>query len=591
MLAPGAKWIAVVWFFLAATRYPTVPEGEAFARDMIATAPASAMEHVLAGNPDTVSGVLRNFGSALMTSDAALRARVEAYVSELARLRARRVDATKFSPADVRMAVSFALVDPERFQKDAAFRARVTPLLPRALDPAISAPLRNAALRDLNAIFRLDFDTVETIAAAWGSIPRRSSERRVEFGGNLRMPDDVSGPIEASIYSINSEFFKPAEARTFLRAVRASAPKRRLVVLADGPMKDALRELDVEVIETFSRSYTPWPRDPFTVARAADGSIVLVNRPNLQPEREEDANMVRALAQGTLDARWTVAPIPFHNGHILLTPEAMWISIHSVEIRALQLLGISRVPVQTFGTKAGVEKYLAAVREAADELSKLYGKPVRFVHPLDADVALMRRLGGGGGFDLDSIVTVLPEGGALVGDLSLGRKLQRGLANAPLQAFLDTVAAHLAKEMKVQRLPLILVAGKPKPYLITWNNVVLEGRRAEGFASTLPEGDRLARDAFRAAGYDLVLFPPLMRSVMLSGGYRCASNHVRPKRGPPGRISPPAGRRAAAARQTRCRTAGVLAGRSAGVSPASPCAGWKPNGLNLAQRNAAVRGG
>ncbi|HEX2121834.1 MAG TPA: hypothetical protein VHL59_09350 [Thermoanaerobaculia bacterium] len=528
MLAPGAKWIAVVSFLLAATRYPTVVEGEAFARDMLATAPASAMEQVLARTPDTVPAVLRNFGSALMTGDAALRARVEAYLSELALLRARRVDATKFSPADVRMVVSFALVDPERFRGDAAFRARVTPLLPRALDPKISSALRHAALRDLNAIFRLDFDTVETIAAQWGSIARRSSEWRVPFDGNLRMPDDVSGPIETSIYSINSQFFQPAEARTFLAAVRASAPKRRLVVLADAAMKDALRELDVEVIETFSRPYTPWPRDPFTVARATDGSIVLVNRPNLQPEREEDANMVRALAQGTLDARWTVAPIPFHNGHILLTPDAMWISIHTVEIRALQLLGMSRVPVQTFGTKQGIETYLAAVRQAADELSKLYGKPVRFVHPLEADAVLMRRLGGGGGFDLDSIVTVLPGGHALVGDLSLGAKLQRGLQNAPLQTFLDTVAAHLAKEMKVQRLPLILLAGKPKPYLVTWNNVVLEGRRAEGFASPLPQGDQRAREAFRAAGYELVLFPPLMPSVRLSGGYRCASNHVRP---------------------------------------------------------------
>jgi hypothetical protein len=64
-------------------------------------------------------------------------------------------------------------------------------------------------------------------------------------------------------------------------------------------------------------------------------------------------------------------------------------------------------------------------------------------------------------------------------------------------------------------------------YLLTWNNVVLEPGRAEGFASGIANADALARNAFKGAGYELVLFPPLKRSVELNGGYRCASNHVR----------------------------------------------------------------
>jgi hypothetical protein len=82
--------------------------------------------------------------------------------------------------------------------------------------------------------------------------------------------------------------------------------------------------------------------------------------------------------------------------------------------------------------------------------------------------------------------------------------------------------------MRVRRLPLLLVPAEPADYLITWNNVVLENRRAEGFASQITAADAYAKETFAAAGYKLVLFPPLKRSIELGGGYRCASNHLRP---------------------------------------------------------------
>jgi hypothetical protein len=484
--------------------------------------PAALVEHI-AAHPDEIPGIFRDFGVRLMKGEPAL----ERYLAAFTREHAKR-------ETDVRVLVSLQLVDPNRFLNEPAFRAKVLPMLPRALDSSTDLAIRTAALRELQGPIGLSFEEAETIAAAWGVIPRKSGNRRIAFGGEIRMPDDLS-PIETSIFSINSAFFTAEEAKTFLAAVRKAAPKRQLIVLSDMPLEGVTR------IETFAREYTPWPRDPFTAGRTKDGSVVFINRPNLQPKREEDANMVRALVQAApFDAKWTVAPVPFHNGHVLLTPDAAWISIHTVEIRTLELLGLKRVPVETFGTKAGLERYIGAVRKAAKELEALYRRPVRFVHALDASPELFRKLGGGGGFDLDSLVTMLPQKDgsvqAIVGDVSLGKydvPRAYGVAGkvSPadgLTAFLEAVAASLrSRGITVHRLPLMLVDAEPKPFLIGWNNVVLESGRAEGFASLIDAADALAKETFAKAGYELTLFPPLINSVVLSGGYRCASNHLR----------------------------------------------------------------
>jgi hypothetical protein len=174
---------------------------------------------------------------------------------------------------------------------------------------------------------------------------------------------------------------------------------------------------------------------------------------------------------------------------------------------------------------------------------------VRFVHSLNASPDLMQRVGGGAGIDLDSVVTILPASTALVGDITIAVKDDlsvygelekiRAAQNSPkaiaLQSFLNAIAEELQRDgMTVRRLPLVLVPASaaardvPSDFLITWNNVVLEKNRAEGFASLLPSADAYARKVFEASGYKLVLFPPLLRSIMLNGGYRCASNHLRP---------------------------------------------------------------
>ncbi len=415
--------------------------------------------------------------------------------------------------------------------------------------------------------------------------------------GRLRFADDTAGRLVASLYSFPSHLIARPEAEALLAAVRALDGRRTLLVLTDLRLAAAP---GLTVLPTSGRRYSPWPRDPLSLVRDGDGRVVVLTRPNAQPGREEDLWMGRAVVENLPPAldeawggvRWTRAPVPFHNGQVLLAGGGAWISLHTVELRALEILGLARVPVEEFATAAGVDRYMAAVEHAAAELGGLYGRPVRFVHPRPADVApaarpaLLRTLGGGAGYDLDSLVTFLPAPGgglrALVADFGLGREalrrttpaewegfraayglapgaadvaaalaaVQEGPRAAALQGFLDAVAAHLARQgMDVGRLPLLNVpvplladprgVGHPD-FRITWNNVVVETRegkvRAEGFAALLPAGDKLAAEVFARAGTRLDFLPPLVRSVILTGGYRCASNHLRENGG---HVGPP----------------------------------------------------
>ncbi len=423
---------------------------------------------------------------------------------------------------------------------------------------------------------------------------RASARERPYAAGSFAIAGDDEGEIEASLYSLPSAFFTSDEVAALLSAVRRAVPRRALLVLADPAMRQALAARlagpGVRWLDIHGRRLTPWPRDPLLFARRPDGAVLLLSSPNLQPEREQDSAMARILV-GELpedldrqwrQATWTTAPVPFHNGQVLLAGGAAWVSLHSLEPRILELMRLPRVPVESFREAAGIDRYLAAARRAAVELEGLYGRPVRFVHPLPesgplADrVATMQRLGGGAGFDLDSLVTLVPASGgpqALVADLDLGRRIlaastaaeldefarlfelstagdalrprldgaQAGPRARRLQSFLDMVAGHLAaEEATVRRLPHLLVPLKlladrgvmdHADFQITWNNTVLErtaaGLRAEGFASGLAAGDAEARRAFEAAGSRLDLLPPLPSSIVLQGGYRCASNHLR----------------------------------------------------------------
>ncbi len=561
---------------------------------MASTTPAQLAAQ-LAREPGNLRAVLAPLGEALSAADPALVRQTGDYLAACARERGRALaHQGSWSRDDVLGLLTIQLADPERFATEEEFRRRVLAFLPRALDAAAPDGLRDALLLELNQVRGFDFAASEAVERAWGAVPRRAAERKVA-PTDVRFDADVEGRLTASVYSLPSFFFDAAAADAFLSAVRAAAPERTLIVLTDSPVRERLEEraraLRLHLLDTYGRPYSPWPRDPFSLARTPAGGVRLLVRPNVQPGREEDANLGPELVQNLPDeldrawgrVTWSVAPVPFHNGQVLLARDAAWVTMHTLEPRILALLGTDRVPVESFAAAAGIDRYLAAADKAAGELASLYGRPVRFVHPLPrgGDLAarrdLLRRLAGGAGYDLDSIVTLVPakDGrlAALVADVAAGRDLlaklpaedwdalrrgyglepsgealtgplytaQRSGAMLGLGEFLDVVAGQLAAEgMAVRRLPLLSV---PVPllrdraglshadFLITWNNVVVEtskaGARAEGFSSLLAAGDARAREVFTSLGVHLDLFPPLVRSVILNGGYRCASNHLR----------------------------------------------------------------
>jgi len=561
---------------LPSAGWPQPEVADAFARELLARVPPAAFDDAANANPELVPAVFRNLGTALLSHDAQLQTAVKRYATALVRAHAARIP-RDFSADDLHVLVAFQVLDPLRYGEDEEYRRAVDTILPASLSPTLPEPLRRADVNELNRVAPINFETAEALAVSAGLV--RPSGSRFVAKSTAAITTAGNEPIEASIYSINSRFVKPDEARRFLTAVRAAAPQRRIVVIGDEAIQNALQRdlaaLHIDFIDNLNRPLTPWPRDPFSVARASNGSLIFINRPNQQHNREEDANMVRVLVNDLpkpLDdrwtPRWTTGATSFHNGQILLTPKAVWISIHSVEFRALQLLGVDHVPIERFGSPQGIARYTEAVRRAANELSKLYNRPVRFVHELPHTPQQIEVLGGGAGFDLDSLVTLLPHADgsidALVGDVSLGAKLaasanewqelektyaltanareavmnvQRDPSAIGLQRFLDRCANDLAaRGMKVRRLPLLMVPTSLLPdenrpetpyFLVSSNNVVLERNHAEGFASGLPLVDSAARSTFKSAGYELTLFPVLPRSVVLNGGYRCASNEVR----------------------------------------------------------------
>ena len=551
--------------------------------------PPGELERALFLDPLLPPRVLPALAAALMAAEDA--ARLPEYIAKTARARTRRLTALgSWTDAQGEACLRLQLVDADRFVEDAAFRARVLALLPRAFDRAASAALRDQLLYSINGIPGVDYAAAEAVEWGWGAIDRRSLTRETPYRADaLAFPDDATEAIAASIYSFPGPFLDPAGVARLMKEMRRVRPGRELIALVDLPMRTAIAAAGEgwTLVETHGREFSPWPRDPFSVLRRADGGLTFLVRPNVQRQRGADNDMALELIQGLparLDAAWreptwTRAPAPFHNGQVLLMPGGAWITIHSVGARVLQMLGLTSAPAE--GAPADEwRRYRQAALDAAGELAALYRRPVKFVHALPETLAPggIATLAGGGGLDLDSIVTMLPQADgtlrALVGDVRLGERL---LSEAPdeeiarfaatyglapggandlrrrllaaqqtpramgLARFLDEAAAHLRREVAgVERVPLLLVAVasladaarfQHEDFLITWNNVVLEtvdgARRAEGFASGLAAGDRRATDAFARAGYTLDYLPVLAESVILNGGYRCASQHVR----------------------------------------------------------------
>jgi hypothetical protein len=566
---------------------------------------AEDVERELFRDPAKLPPLLRALGEALANPACANRDAAGKFAIELAKTYARRLSdaGAPWTKIDMAMLLAYQLVDPVRFAEEPKFRKRILPLIPQEMDGSIARALRERQMQELNEIIGFDFESAEKVEFAWELVPRASASRKFKGGGHparqadgtsapLIIPDDYLGPIEATVFVLPSQFFSASSVETFLAAQRAATPRRRLVVVTDNAMKEAIGEkANLDFIDSFGRDFTPWPRDPFTVARRSDGGVVLVTRPNVQEHREEDGNMARQIISGASDSldralgriEWTVGSTPFHNGQVLLTPDAAWIAIHALEVRNLERMKRGAIPRKQFDTTKGIDDYLALTKQSLAELEKLYGQKVRIIHPLPDSgkwserKKLVDAIYGGGDFDLDSLVTLVPnglgKGTAFVADLSLNEELFRdtsadewgrfkrayGIATSVelpkaladsqtskrargLDAFVDLIAKSLADEgFDVERLPLLLV---PVPFLadtatlkhpdfvVGWNNIVFErgpnGRlRANGFASLLNSADDAIVERFHAAGVELQLLPPLVRSVILNGGYRCASNNVR----------------------------------------------------------------
>ena len=563
---------------------------------------AAELEQELSDRPDLLQQVVSTLASAIGEGPADLSRSLEEYVVELTRERswrlsgAHRIDYSDDEAAEV---VALLIGDPRRFAEEPKFRLRTQARWPESLSPETSPPLARRILSLLREEHGVDIETIDRLAKDWAVGERASSERwrsgavpADPAGPGWRAPDPDE-PIAASIYSLRSDLISPPAARAFLNGVRAAAPGRALIVLVDRTLAAELGKLaqriDVVLVDSLGESFSPWPRDPLLVTRRPDGGVHFLLRPTRQRTREADSLMGPALVRSlprSLDRlwgepTWSWSSVGFHNGQVLLTENEAWIGIHGVEPRALEILGLDRVPVEEFGRPQGVARYVEAARQTARELEEIYGRPVRFIDPVpEGDLpspAAIGRLAGGAGFDLDSLVTLLPAGPgrkvALVGDLTAGAELIEqaapselrgfkalyGLAGEPpelrrrleaaqaapraaaLQTYLDAIEQRLAALTEVRRIPLLLIprslnemgtADRVGPdFLVSWNNVVLEEdgnvRRAEGFGSGLPTGDARARRLFASAGYRLDLVPPLAESILRNGGYRCASVHVR----------------------------------------------------------------
>ena len=549
------------------------------------------LERALATRPSEALRALAVLGRALDQAEEPLLSRIQAHAAAAVRERTRALArrGPPWSDDEIETVLVMMLLDPPRFAESESYRERVIPILEGSVDADAPAELEARLLTTLDRLRNFPFRFAERVQLAWGALRRSSQPLRVPFEASELRPPEFDTPIEATLFSFPSAYIRPAHAERLLDALNERAPERRLLVLADGPVLRRLqalaRELPLDLLPTWGRSYSPWVRDVMSFRHDAAGRVVVVLRPDTQLAREQDAHMGQVLLQQLPDdlfARWRLvwaaSTIPFHNGQILETDGVAWVSLHGLEAHIRRLTAGRLRPPGPDASADAAAAYLGAAAAGAESLSRLLAQPVRFVHETDPagdPKPLYSELAGGAGFDLDSLLTLLParegELTALVADLGAGATLVAGLSAAELDhfalayglrlrgealrgallaaqtdarsraldGFLGRVAAHLAgSAQRVERLPLLRVPVElletpfsHQDFLVSWNNVSLEtfdGRRtAEGFGTEIERADAAAREVYARAGYRLELLPPLIDSIVRNGGYRCASNHLR----------------------------------------------------------------
>jgi hypothetical protein len=109
---------------------------EPFARELMARVPPAQLEAMAAAQPEILPALFRNFGTALVSRDAALRSAARRYATALVRAHAQRVP-KQFSADDVRLLVIFQVLDPFRYGEDDGYRKAVDSILPQSLSPTL----------------------------------------------------------------------------------------------------------------------------------------------------------------------------------------------------------------------------------------------------------------------------------------------------------------------------------------------------------------------------------------------------------------------------------------------------------------------
>lgn len=540
------------------------------------------------------------------------------FLAAASRERSRRL-ASEGPPWDnnsINEILTLAFIDPNRFfQSGSDFTTTIWTHLPGTVGVDTPAELRFRVLKTIAALPGANFDRLEAIAVGWGLHQRLSRPRERPFeSGSFELVDDGTSPITSHLFSLPSTHFDPAACLETLRSVRSACPEAELLVLSDfmGSSQPAartfceeLRSMGCRLLPTLGQSPpSPWLRDPMLPLEDEEGRLIFLSRPNRQSGRESDLKVSRQLVSAAAqdwdeehrEVSWSPCPTPFHGGHLIFTPGSVWLSVHSVETRVLELMNIDRIDVTKLLKPEGWANYCRAVDAAVDELGAALGVQTNLVHPWPSPPPGMSHsefisaLGGGNDIDLDVLLTLIPDQTshagvvALVGSTDASRPLIEKLTATELETFaqsfgmdlpatqlrprlqtwqgspkvsgledfLKLVSLHLASmDIPVATTPLVFVETKlitshprlsnDQPHVhfpLGHCNAVLErvaptanrnsrSMRAHAFMSGLPSLDSKATSAYEEIGCQLHLHPPLIESLVLEGGFRCATQQIR----------------------------------------------------------------
>lgn len=254
---------------------------------------------------------------------------------------------------------------------------------------------------------------------------------------------------------------------------------------------ELMREGGVPSLERFqpaiaSHPISTWARDRFTAVRVGERLRLLVpENPPLTPGGRNDWLVAWDLAR-TVGAEVRMLPLEFDGGDLWITSSLLF--AHNDLLRK-----------NNGKTKEEVEKILR------EEI----GLPVIFVE--------------GPPHHLGMFVTPLGDDAVMIADAELGRRLSNvGDYSHGWLPSLDKLRDHLQGiGMRVISLPFAPTENDRQ--YITYNNVIIDGRRVFMPTYDVPELDLAAAAAWRSAGYDVHPIPAA-HLIPLGGAVHCLAN-------------------------------------------------------------------